>query len=236
MTMRAVVSFAALIGLLGLTPRPSTAASCEDLLAGNAYSCTVVSQFVPEATGGGSQTICASFDDLDPGNGLLTVSLGEGPETLPCVCGTKGRITNPKLGEGADVTCISPDGAVFMGKATKKGLKKGFAFDARAPQNDNLFECTLDPACAPSSGGCGLEGDICGGSCPDGSECVNTGQDVPSCECVDAGLTCSTTAALAVEPSAALTSCSQTAYCPGVYETCGVNAVSGACQCATLTE
>jgi hypothetical protein len=158
MKQTVIISLVALLGTLVL-PSAGSAKTCEELLAGNTYSCTLVRNAVDKGRASSSvqnlQTtnFCAAFLLK---NASLVVDVGGPFGTQPCTCLAKGKLANPKFDESNAFVCVvggaqnnvaparASNATSLAGKAGKKGIKQGLYFNGIFSA---AFECTLDPEC-----------------------------------------------------------------------------------------
>lgn len=99
------------------------AVTCEDLLAGNTYTCT-------------SNVTNSTTQNLDFTN-FPTAG------TLTCACLPTGSLKNPNFGASKGFVCGDAD-QVLTGRATANKIKGGYAVNLHNVTEELVFECTKD--------------------------------------------------------------------------------------------
>lgn len=136
MLMRRFIGGAALGALLWVGT--AAAVPCDQLVAGKAWRCSVVTTLGPSE-------VCAVFSATDAGGLALSI---DGAVGLPCTCKALGSVAHVRFGESAEIACAGQSQA-FVAKAGRTKLTKVFTRSTRGI--DAAAECVLDPTCGLSN-------------------------------------------------------------------------------------
>ena len=127
-----------------IAPGQTRAASCEELLAGKRYRCTVKSET------GFAGDVC--FEFVSPGTASPNFDLVGSSffnDRLGCMCQATGSFKRPRFNESTAFLCGSQtnrNSAVGKVSGNGKKITKGHYSFSGTPVA-HVFTCTLDPGC-----------------------------------------------------------------------------------------
>jgi hypothetical protein len=131
------IAFAALTSIFASLP-VQAGTPCNELLEGNSYVCNFKYDNGYEYSSPMYVTLPAGYGDFD-------IEVPAEGTTHQCICQAKGSFKKPAFRESADFLCNDDGnwGEAMVGKATKKGIKKGQYQQVRG-LGAAVFECELD--------------------------------------------------------------------------------------------
>jgi hypothetical protein len=118
--------------------------TCQDILAGHSYSCSMISD-LPSAT---PFPVCFHF--VTPGFSAKFDLRVQGVLRLGCTCQGTGTPEKPKFGSSTGFACTggSVPAQAFAGKVSKSGSKITKGFANTSDGGAFIFNCTLDEGCS----------------------------------------------------------------------------------------